>query len=560
MADHKHHSREITAGPGRAGARAMFKAAGFSDADLERPLVAVANTWIETMPCNLHLRRLADHVKAGIRAGGGTPMEFNTIAISDAETMGTSGMRASLISREVIADSIELVLRGQLFDAVVALVGCDKTIPAAAMALARVNLPGIILYGGTIAAGHFRGRDVTIQDVFEAVGEYAAGRISDADLQALEDVACPGAGACGGQYTANTMATALAFLGLSPLAYNDIPALDPAKEPATRAAGEQVMDALRRNLCPRDILTRAAFENAIAAVAATGGSTNAVLHLLALAREVGVELVLEDFDTISARTPLLADLKPSGRFVAADFYAAGGMPLLARRLIEGGFVNGATTTVVGEPLSEEAAGAGETTGQQVLRPLGDPIRPWGGLAILHGNLAPEGCVIKVAGEERRWHRGPARVFECEEAAMLAITAGGILPGDVVVIRNEGPRGGPGMREMLSVTAALVGEGLGEAVALVTDGRFSGATHGLMAGHVAPEAAAGGPIALAREGDMIVFDLDARRLDLELDPDEWARRRRAWQPRPRAAASAVYAKYVALVGSAAQGAVTGVDSL
>lgn len=551
----KARSRGLTAGRDRAAARAMFKAIGFTDADLARPLIGVANTWIETMPCNFHLRGLAAEVKQGVRAAGGTPMEFNTIAISDGETMGTEGMRASLVSREIIADSIELVCRGQMFDAVVAIVGCDKTIPGAAMALARLNLPGLVLYGGTIAPGRFQGRDVTIQDVFEAIGANAAGKMSDADLQQLENVACPGAGACGGQYTANTMAMALEMLGLSPAGANGVPATAAEKLATARGCGERVMDLLRRDLRPAAILTRPAFENAIAGVAASGGSTNAVLHLLALAREAGVPLTLDDFDAISARTPLLADLKPSGRFAAADLHLAGGVRLLCQRLLAAGKLNPGTMTVTGRTLDAEAAEAREMPGQEVIRPLVRPIKGTGGIVILRGNLAPEGAVVKLSGHERSSHRGPARVFESEEEAMAAVTGGQIRGGDVVVIRNEGPRGGPGMREMLGVTAAIIGEGLGESVALLTDGRFSGATRGLMAGHVAPEAACGGPIAAVREGDTIVMDADARLLRLEIEAGELARRMAGWRPRPGRYAAGVFAKYAALVASAAEGAVT-----
>ncbi|MGH9542551.1 MAG: dihydroxy-acid dehydratase [Terriglobales bacterium] len=553
--DLKHRSRAITSGRNQAGARAMFKAVGYSDADLARPLVGVANTWIETMPCNIHLRQVAAAVKEGIRAAGGTPMEFNTIAISDGETMGTEGMRASLISREVIADSIELVCRGQLFDAVVGVVGCDKTIPGAAMAMARLNLPAVLLYGGTIAPGRYQGRDVTIQDVFEAIGAHAAGRIGDAELRALEDVACPGAGACGGQYTANTMSTAMEMIGLSPLGANGIPATAAEKTEAARGAGKLVMEVLRVNLRPRDILTRAAFENAIACVAATGGSTNAVLHLLALAREAGVELTLEEFHQISARTPLLADLKPAGRFVAADMHRAGGVPLLAQRLLAAGRLHGGARTVSTRTLGEEAAAAKEAAGQEVIRPLERPIKANGGIVVLRGNLAPEGAVAKLSGHERTAHRGPARVFESEEEAMAAVTGRRIQAGDVVVIRNEGPRGGPGMREMLAVTAAIVGEGLGDTVALLTDGRFSGATRGLMIGHAAPEAAKGGPIAALRDGDMIAIDAAARRLEVELPATELAARLAAWRPRPAHDKSGVFAKYAALVQSASEGAIT-----
>jgi dihydroxy-acid dehydratase len=551
----KHRSRSLTTGRDRAGARSMFKAVGYTDADLARPLIGVANTWIETMPCNFHLRSLAAEVKKGIREAGGTPMEFNTIAISDGETMGTEGMRASLVSREVIADSIELVCRGQMFDAVIAIVGCDKTIPGAAMALARLDLPGLVLYGGTIAPGRFQGRDVTIQDVYEGIGANAAGKMSDADLKALEDVACPGAGACGGQYTANTMSMAMELLGLSPAGANGVPALAAEKSAVARQCGALVMDVLRRGLRPSAILTRQALENAIAGVAASGGSTNAVLHLLAIARETGVELSLADFDAISARTPLLCDLMPAGRFAAAELHRAGGVPVLSQRLLAAGKLQGEALTVTGRTLAAEAAQAKETPGQEVIRPLTNPIKPTGGIVVLRGNLAPDGAVVKLSGHERSAHRGPARVFESEEAAMAAVTGGKIRPNDVVVIRNEGPAGGPGMREMLGVTAAIVGEGLGETVALLTDGRFSGATRGLMVGHVAPEAARGGPIALLREGDTVAIDAAQRSLRVELDDAELARRRAAWQPRPPVYASGVFAKYAALVASPAEGAIT-----
>jgi len=545
----------MTDGRNRAPARSFFKAVGFTDEDLARPIIGIANTWIETMPCNYHLRRLAERVKAGVRAAGGTPMEFNTIAISDAETMGTEGMKASLVSREIIADSIELVGRGYMFDAMVALVGCDKTIPGAAMALIRLNIPSLVLYGGSIQPGRFRGRDVTIQDVFEAVGATAAGRMTEQDLKELEDVACPGAGACGGQYTANTMATVLEFIGLSPMGTASVPATDPRKDEVAYRCGQQVMDLLRKDIRPSQILSRKAFDNAIAAVAATGGSTNAVLHLLAMAREAGVELSIDDFDHVSRRTPLIADLKPGGRFVAVDLYHAGGIELVARRLVEAGMVDGTQLTASGRSLAEEALLAGEKEGQQVVRTLDNPLKPTGGLVILRGNLAPEGCVVKVAGHERTYHRGPARVFDREEDAMEAVTRREIKPGDVVVIRYEGPKGGPGMREMLGVTAAIVGEGLGEEVALLTDGRFSGATKGLMAGHVAPEAASGGPIAIVREGDYIIFDVEARRLDVELSEDEIKERLSRWQaPEPRYK-SGVFAKYASLVSSASEGAVT-----
>jgi dihydroxy-acid dehydratase len=545
----------LVSGPDRAAARAMFKAAGFSDADLRQPLIGIANTWIEIGPCNLHLRELAAHVKAGVRAGGGTPMEFNTISISDGITMGTPGMRASLVSREVIADSIELVVRGNGFDGLVVLVGCDKTIPAAAMALARVNVPGLLLYGGSIAPGRWRDRDVTVQDVFEAVGAHAAGRLGDADLCALEDAACPGAGACGGQFTANTMAIACEFLGLAALGSGSVPAADPAKAAVARTTGERVMALVQARLRPRDIVTRTALDNAIVAVAATGGSTNAVLHLLAIAREAGVPLALADFDRVSVRVPIIADLKPSGRFVATDLHAAGGSALVAQRLIDAGHVDGTGRTVTGRTLEDEAADARETTGQEVIRTVDQPVKPTGGLVILTGNLAPEGAVMKVSGAERNRHRGPARVFDSEEAAFEAVQRQAIQPGDVVVIRYEGPSGGPGMREMLGVTAALVGAGLGESVALVTDGRFSGATRGLMAGHVSPEAARGGPLAALQDGDTIVIDIALRRLDVDLAGDAIRERLAGWTPPAPREATGVFAKYARLVSSASTGAVT-----
>jgi len=553
--DPKHRSHLITDGRDRAGARAMFKAIGFSGDDLRKPLIGVANTWIETMPCNFHLRSLSAKVKEGVRAAGGTPMEFNTIAISDGETMGTEGMRASLVSREVIADSIELVCRGQLFDAVVCVVGCDKTIPAAAMALARLDLPGLILYGGTIAAGSYRGKDVTIQDVFEAIGANAAGKISDADLQELEDVACPGAGACGGQYTANTMSTVMEMIGLSPMGFNSVPAIDPKKDEVAYRCGEMIMDVLKRGTKARDILTRQAFENAIASVAASGGSTNSVLHLLAISREAGVPLVIDDFQKVSERTPLLCDLKPFGKYVAADMHPAGGIRLLANRLLKGKKLHENAMTVTGKTIGEEAAVAVETPDQGVIAPLDKPLKATGGLVVLKGNLAPEGCVVKISGHERLSHRGPVRVFESEEDAMTAVTGKQIKAGDVVVIRNEGPRGGPGMREMLSVTGAIVGEGLGGTVALLTDGRFSGATRGLMIGHVSPEAALGGPIAAIREGDVVKIDINQQLLEVEISDSEIKHRMAQWKaPKPRYAAG-VFAKYGALVASASEGAIT-----
>ena len=548
-------SRAITQGPSRAPARAMLKAAGFTDDDLRRPIIGVANTWIEIGPCNYHLRDLAAQVKAGIRAAGGTPMEFNTVSISDGVTMGSEGMKASLVSREVVADSIELVARGNLFDGLVVLVGCDKTIPGGVMALVRLDVPGLVLYGGSIAPGRWEGRDVTIQDVFEAVGAHAAGALTDARLAALEDAACPGPGACGGQFTANTMSTACELLGVSPMRANGVPAMSEEKAGAARRAGAIVMDVVRADLRPRRIVTREAMENAIAAVAATGGSTNAVLHLLAIAREAGVPLAIDDFDRISARTPLLADLKPGGRFVATDLHRAGGIGLVARRLQEAGLLHDDALTVTGETIGAAARAAAETAGQEVVRPVSDPITPAGGLVILKGNLAPEGCVVKVAGHAPATHRGPARVFDSEEAAFEAVERGAIRAGDVVVIRYEGPKGGPGMREMLAVTAAIVGAGLGESVALLTDGRFSGATRGMMAGHVAPEAAQGGPIAAVRDGDAILFDERGRKLQLEMDDAEIASRLAAWSPPAPRFTSGVMAKYARLVSSASTGAVT-----
>ena len=549
-------SNPLTTGPSRAPARAMLKAVGFSDADLKKPLIGVANTWIEIGPCNFHLRDLAVHVKAGIRAQGGTPMEFNTVSISDGITMGTEGMRASLVSREVIADSIELVARGNGFDGLIVLVGCDKTIPGAAMALARLNIPGLILYGGSIAPGLFHGQSVTIQDVFEAVGAHGAGRMSDAELSNIESVACPGAGACGGQFTANTMSIACEFLGIAGLGSGSVPANDPAKAEVARQAGERLMSLVARNVRPRSIMTRAAFENAISAVATTGGSTNAVLHLLAIAKEAGVELALPDFDIISARVPLLADLKPSGRFVATDLHAAGGSALVAQRLFEAKLLQGDEATVSGRTLGVEAVMAVETTGQEVVRPLSSPIKKTGGLVILHGSLAPEGAVVKLSGTERALHRGPARVFDSEEATFDAVQHQRIQAGDVIVIRYEGPSGGPGMREMLGVTAAIVGAGLSDHVALVTDGRFSGATRGFMVGHVSPEASRGGPLAAVRDGDPIVIDIAARRIDLDIPEAEIKKRLKQWVgPAPRYT-TGVLAKYAKLVSSASIGAVTG----
>jgi len=551
----KWRSAALTDGASRAPARAMLRASGLTDADLERPLIGVANTWIEIGPCNYHLRELAADVKEGIREAGGTPLEFNTISISDGITMGSEGMRTSLVSREVIADSIELVARGNMFDALVVLVGCDKTIPAAVMALARLDIPGLVLYGGSIAPGRWQDRDVTIQDVFEAVGAHAAGTLSTADFDALERQACPGAGACGGQFTANTMATVCEVIGLAPFGSASVPATDADKGAVARSAGVMVMDVLRRNLRPRQIVTRAALENAIAAVAATGGSTNAVLHLLAIAREAGVPLDIDDFDRISNRVPLLADLKPGGKFVATDLHRAGGIPLVVKRLLDGGFLHADSITVTGRTIGEHAAEATEAADQTVVRPLSNPLKPTGGLVILKGNIAPDGCVVKVAGYDLRTHVGPARVFDSEELAFDAVNRNTIRPGDVVVIRYEGPSGGPGMREMLGVTAAMVGAGLGDSVALLTDGRFSGATRGLMAGHVAPEAAHGGPIAALREGDMITFDLAGRTLSVDLSPADLAARLAQLPPRPAPVTSGVMGKYARLVSSAAQGAVT-----
>ena len=551
----KRRSAALTDGIERAAARAMLKGAGLDDDALARPLIGVATTWIETMPCNLNQRQLAQDVKRGIRAAGGTPLEFNTIAVSDGVSMGTEGMRASLVSREVIADSIELVARGHLFDGLVCLVGCDKTIPAAAMALARLDLPGLVLYGGSIAPGRFRGRDVTIQDVFEAVGAHAAGTMSAADVHELESVACPGAGACGGQFTANTMATLLEFLGISPAGANGIPALDPAKPAAAEQAGRLVLDLVRRDVRPSAIITRAALENAVVALAATGGSTNGVLHLLAIAQEVGVPLSLTDFDAIASRTPVLADLKPGGRFVATDLHRAGGVPLVARELVRAGLVDDGAVNVDGRTLAEVGETAREEPGQEVVVPAAQPLKATGGIAILYGNLAPQGCVVKLVGHERRRHRGPARVFDTEEACFAAVAAGAIVPGDVVVIRYEGPAGGPGMREMLHVTGALVGAGLGDSVALVTDGRFSGATRGLMVGHVAPEAAHGGPLAALAEGDLVLIDVDARELRVEQPEGELERRLGGWRPPAPRYDRGVLAKYAALVSSASEGAVT-----
>jgi len=555
----KPRSSALTDGAHRAPARAMLRAAGLKDDDFGKPLIGIANTWIEIGPCNYHLRELAQHVREGIRAAGGTSLEFNTVSISDGITMGTEGMRASLISREVIADSIELVTRGNLLDGLIVLVGCDKTIPGGVMALARLNIPGLILYGGSIAPGQFEGHAVTIQDVFEAVGAHARGKMTDAQLKELECNACPGVGACGGQYTANTMALVCEFLGIAPMGLSSIPATNDGKAKAGEVAGKLTLDLLRRNVLPSQIITKTSIENAIAGVAASGGSTNAVLHLLAIAREAGVPLSIDDFDRISSRTPILADLKPGGRFVATDLYAAGGTSLLAKRMLEAGLLHGECITVTGRTLGEEASQTKETAGQEVVHTKSNPLKPTGGLVILKGNLAPEGCVVKVAGYDTQNFRGPARVFDGEEAAFAAVEKGGIRAGDVVVIRYEGPRGGPGMREMLAVTAALVGAGLGDSVALLTDGRFSGATHGLMAGHVAPEAAVGGPIAVVQDSDMVVFDLPKRMLKVELSDAEIQKRLVTWKaPKPRYA-TGVMAKYALLVSSSSLGAITAVPT-
>ena len=555
----KSRSSALIDGPHRAGARAMFRACGLGDDDFTKPLIGVANTWIEIGPCNYHLRELAVHVKDGIRAAGGTPLEFNTVSISDGITMGTEGMRTSLISREVITDSIELVTRGNMFDALVVLVGCDKTIPAGIRSLARLNIPGLVLYGGSIAPGTFEGHAVTIQDVYEAIGSHSHGDMSDARLKALEETACPGAGACGGQFTANTMALVCEFLGIAPMGLSSVPATDAGKAHAGKRAGELVMDLLRKNVTPSKIITKAAIENAIAGVAATGGSTNSVLHLLAIANEARVPLTIDDFDRISARVPIIADLKPGGRFVATDLYAAGGTALVAKRLVDAKMLHGDAITVTGKTIAEEAAAAKETPKQEVVRKIDAPLKPTGGLVILKGNLAPQGCVIKVAGGNYEHFRGPARVFDNEELAFAAVEKNQIRAGDVVVIRYEGPKGGPGMREMLAVTGALVGAGLGGSVALLTDGRFSGATRGFMVGHVAPEAANGGPIAAIADGDTVVFDIAGRKLDVELTDAEIQKRLATWKPPAPRFTSGVMAKYALLVSSAAVGAVTAVPA-
>jgi len=551
----KFRSQALIGGANRAGARAMLRASGLKDDDFTKPLIGVANTWIEIGPCNYHLRDLAEHVKAGIRKAGGTPLEFNTVSISDGITMGTEGMKASLISREVIADSIELVTRGNLFDALIVLVGCDKTIPGGVMAVSRLNIPALILYGGSIAPGSFEGHHVTIQDVYEAIGAHSSGKMNDARLLELEKTACPGAGACGGQYTANTMAMVCEFLGIAPMGLSSIPATNAGKSAAGERAGELLMDLLRKNVTPSQIITKAAIENAIAGVAASGGSTNAVLHLLAIANEAKLPLSIDDFDRISAKTPIIADLKPGGRFVATDLFAAGGTALIAKRMIEAGLLKPDALTVTGKTIGQEADAAKEAPKQEVVRSADNPLKATGGLVILKGNLAPEGCVIKVAGHDYQTFRGTARVFDSEEAAFAAVDQGKIKAGDVIVIRYEGPRGGPGMREMLAVTAALVGAGLGESVALLTDGRFSGATRGFMVGHVAPEAARGGPIAAIHDGDTIVFDVPRRTLNVELTDEQIQQRLAGWKaPAPRFT-SGVMAKYAFLVSSSSRGAVT-----
>lgn len=551
----KRLSAGLTDGPERAAARAMLKGTGFSDDDLAKPLIGVATTWIETMPCNLNQRDLAQQVKAGIRTAGATPVEFNTISVSDGVSMGTEGMRASLVSREVIADSIELVARGHQLDGLICLVGCDKTIPAAAMALCRLDIPGVVLYSGSIAPGRWRGRDVTIQDVFEAVGQHAAGTMSSEDLHDLEGAACPGAGACGGHFTANTMSTALQFLGISPASLSEIPATEPGKKAAAQEAGRIVTQLVKDDVRSLHFITKSSLENAITSVAATGGSTNAVMHLLAIAHEAGIDLTIDEFDVIASRTPVVASLKPGGEYVATDLYKAGGVGLVMRELLKKDLLHGDAPTVDGRTIAEIAGEAKEAFGQKVVLPIEEPIKPTGGLAILRGNLAPDGCVVKLAGHERTFHRGPARIFESEEECFEAVARRAIQAGEVVVIRYEGPAGGPGMREMLHVTAALVGEGLGDSVALITDGRFSGATHGLMVGHIAPEAARGGPLAAVRDGDTIEIDVNSRELRVNLSAEEIEKRLADWTAPPPRYAHGVFAKYAQTVRSASEGAVT-----
>ena len=548
-------SHTITQGRDRAPARSMLKAIGFTDEDLRKPIIGIANTWIETMPCNFNLRALAEHVKAGVRAAGGTPMEFNTIAISDGITMGTEGMKASLVSRDLIADSIELTARGYMFDGLVCLVACDKTIPGAAMACLRLNVPSVVLYGGSILPGKLNGKELSIQDVFEAVGARAAGKITDAELKEIEDNACPGAGACGGQFTANTMATVMEIIGLCPMGMASVPQVDKRKDQVAYDCGAIIMNAVNKNLKPRDICTRPAFDNAIASVAASGGSTNAVLHLLAMAKDAGVKLKIDDFQKISERTPLLVDIKPAGKYFAVDVDKAGGIPVIAKRLLDGGYADGKCMTITGKTFKQEMSAVKETPGQQVIHSLKNPIKKSGGLVILKGNMSPEGSVLKVTGIEKKQHRGPARVFNREEDAMTAATTGKIKAGDVVVIRYEGPKGGPGMREMLGVTGAIVGAGLSDSVALMTDGRFSGATRGFMIGHVAPEAQDGGMIALVKEGDTITIDIEKRKITLEVSKDELAGRKAKWKAPKLKYKTGVFSKYVRLVSSAAQGAVT-----
>ena len=554
----KRQSYVITDGPDRAAARAMlmFGDGGLSPEDLDRPIIGVANTWIEIGPCNFHLRRLAAKVKEGIRAAGGTPLEFNTVSISDGITMGSEGMKASLVSREVVADSIELVTRGNMFDGVVALSGCDKTVPGTVMALVRLDIPSLVIYGGSIMPGRFQGQDVTIQDVFEAVGKHANGTITVEELDDLVSKGCPGPGACGGQFTANTMATAIEVLGIAPMGSGSVPATHPDKDQVAFEAGKLVIDMLEHDRRPSQIITRKSLENAVASIATTGGSTNGVLHLLAIANEANIPFEIDDFQEINSRTPTFVDLKPGGRFVAADLHQAGGIPLVAQRLLEAGLLHADELTVTGDTIGEEASRALETDGQEVVRPISDAIKPTGGLVILRGNLAPDGCVIKVAASERTVHRGPVRVFEREEDTFAAIKGGQINPGDVVAIRYEGPAGGPGMREMLGITAAIVGAGLGESVALLTDGRFSGATRGFMVGHVAPEAARGGPIAALRDGDIVVIDVENRRIDVELSKDELRARLDAWTAPESRYTRGVFAKYAKSVSSASEGAVTG----
>ena len=554
--DVRHRSRILLDGADRAGARSFFKAIGFRDEDLKRPLVGVSHCWIEVTPCNYNHRALAEKVKEGVRAAGGTPIEFNTISVTDGIAMGTEGMKASLVSREVIADSIELVVRGHSFDALVAIAGCDKTVPASLMALLRLNIPGLVLYSGSIMPGEYRGQKLTVQDVYESIGAYHAGRITAEELRAIENYSCPGAGACGGHYTANTMSTALEMLGISPMDFNGIPAVHPSKSGAAYECGRLVMKLLQEGITPRKIVTRKALLNGIAGVLATGGSTNAVLHLVALAKEAGVRLSIDDFDRLSRKTPVLADLKPAGPYAASDMYEAGGMSLVARYLHRAGLLHPNERTVTGRTLVQEARRAKEKKGQKVIRRLTDPVKKSGGMLILRGNLAPEGCVVKLSGVERDRHRGPARVFNREEDAFAAVNANKIRPGDVVVIRYEGPKGGPGMREMLAVTAAILGAGLGDTVALITDGRFSGASHGFVVGHICPEAAEGGPLAALREGDIIALEPKKRRIQVELSKAEIKRRLRQWKPPKPQYKTGALAKYVRLVSSASEGVTTG----